>query len=95
MIKTNKNGFYYSVQSTYKRFGDFESPNYILSNTGVKEQNASFRFGLNRFKYGLELYYSIFNNELGILRASHLGGETGLLKQFKDNHHGASDGLLC
>ena len=74
LIKTNKNGFYYSVQSTYKRFGDFESPNYILSNTGVKEQNASFRFGLNRFKYGLELYYSIFNNELGILRASHLGG---------------------
>tara|TARA_B110000444_G_C18851578_1_gene606166 strand:- start:2424 stop:4820 length:2397 start_codon:yes stop_codon:yes gene_type:complete len=72
-IKTNKNGLYYSVQSTYKRFGDFESPNYILSNTGVKEQNVSFRFGLNRFKYGLELYYSIFNNELGILRASHLG----------------------
>ena len=73
LIKTNKNGLYYSVQSTYKRFGDFESPNYILSNTGVKEQNVSFRFGLNRFKYGLELYYSIFNNELGILRASHLG----------------------
>ncbi|MAH82263.1 MAG: TonB-dependent receptor, partial [Flavobacteriaceae bacterium] len=74
LIKTNTNGLYYSIQSTFKRFGDFESPNYVLTNTGVKEQNASFRFGLNRFNYGFELYYSIFNNELGILRASHLGG---------------------
>ena len=74
LINTNANGLYYSVQSTFKRFGDFESPNYVLTNTGVKEQNASFRFGLNRFNYGFELYYSIFNNELGILKASHLGG---------------------
>jgi iron complex outermembrane receptor protein len=74
LIKTNENGLYSSVQVTFKRFGDFESPKYNLNNTGVEEQNASFRFGLNRFKYGLELYYSIFNNELGILRASHIGG---------------------
>ncbi len=72
LIRTKSNGLYSSVQFTFKRFGDFESPNYLLSNSGAKEQNASFRLGLNRFKYGLELYYSIFNNELGILRSSHV-----------------------
>jgi len=71
LTKTQTNGFYLSSQFTYKRFGDFEAPNYVLSNTGVEERNASFRIGLNRFKYGFELYYSIFKNEIGILRASH------------------------
>lgn len=71
LTKTHINGLYYSAQLTYKRFGDFEAPNYELTNTGVEERNASFRLGLNRFKYGFEAYYSIFNNEIGILRASH------------------------
>ncbi len=69
--KTQTNGLYSSAQLTLKRFGDFEAPNYILSNTGIIESNGSFRIGLNHFKYGVELYYSIFKNEIGILRASH------------------------
>jgi len=56
-----------------KRFGDFEAPDYVLSNTGTFERNASLHVGLNRFDYGIEAYYSIFKNEIGILRASHLG----------------------
>lgn len=69
-----KNGWYGSLQGTLKRFGDFETPDYLLSNTGIFERNASLRFGLNQFDYGFEGYYSIFKNEIGILRASHLGG---------------------
>ena len=69
-----KNGWYGSLQGTLKRFGDFESPDYVLSNTGIFESNAAMRLGFNQFDYGFEAYYSIFKNEIGILRASHIGG---------------------
>ena len=52
------NGAYYSLQSTYKRFGDFESPNYILSNTGSEEIDFSLRLGLNKIDIGFEKEYS-------------------------------------
>ncbi|MGB5699754.1 TonB-dependent receptor domain-containing protein [Muriicola sp.] len=74
LTKSFQNGWYANVQGTLKRFGDFEAPNYVLSNTGIFERNASVSLGLNRFNYGIEAYYSLFKNEIGILRASHLGG---------------------
>jgi iron complex outermembrane receptor protein len=72
--KSYLSGWYASLQGTLKRFGDFEAPDYVLSNTGIFERNASVHVGFNRFNYGFEAYYSLFKNELGILRASHLGG---------------------
>jgi iron complex outermembrane receptor protein len=72
--KSYQSGWYANVQGTVKRFGDFEAPDYILSNTGIFERNASLHVGLNRVNYGIEAYYSLFKNEIGILRASHLGG---------------------
>ncbi|MDP5231399.1 MAG: TonB-dependent receptor [Cellulophaga sp.] len=74
LTKSYKNGWYGTAQGTLKRFGDFETPDYVLSNTGIYERNASFRVGLNQFKYGFEALYSVFKNDIGILRASHLGG---------------------
>lgn len=74
LTKSYQNGWYGAVQGTVKRFGDFEAPDYVLSNTGTFERNVSLHVGLNRFNYGMEAYYSLFKNEIGILRASHLGG---------------------
>lgn len=74
LTKSYQNGWYGNVQGTLKRFGDFETPDYVLSNTGIYERNASFRVGLNRFKYGFDAFYSFFKNDIGILRASHIGG---------------------
>jgi iron complex outermembrane receptor protein len=74
LTKCYQSGWYANMQGTLKRFGDFEAPYYVLSNTGIFERSASFHVGLNRFNYGIEAYYSFFKNEIGILRASHLGG---------------------
>ncbi len=74
LTKSYQSGWYATVQGTLKRFGDFEAPEYVLSNTGIFERNASLHAGFNRFDYGIEAYYSLFKNEIGILRASHLGG---------------------
>ena len=74
LTKSYKNGWYTTLQGTLKRFGDFEAPDYVLSNTGMDERNGSIKVGFNRFDYGFEGYYSHFKNEIGILSASHLGG---------------------
>ncbi|RZS99526.1 TonB-dependent receptor [Aquimarina brevivitae] len=66
-------GWSSKFQTSIKRFGDSEAPDYILSNTGVSEQNFSAGLGYTGFTGGLELYYSFFNATQGILRASHLG----------------------
>jgi len=80
LTKSYKNGWYAAVQGTLKRFGDFEAPDYVLSNTGIFERNASLHIGFNRFDYGIEAYYSLFKNDIGILRASHLGGAQDQLR---------------
>ena len=74
LTKSYQNGWYATLQGSLKRFGDFEAPDYVLSNTGIFERSASLQVGFNRFDYGFEGYYSIFKNEIGILCASHLGG---------------------
>ena len=74
LTKSYQNGWYATLQGSLKRFGDFEAPGYVLSNTGIFERSASLQVGFNRFDYGIEGYYSIFKNEIGILAASHLGG---------------------
>ena len=74
LTRSNQNGFYTAFQGSLKRYGDFNAPNYNLSNTGVFERNIAATIGFNRIDYGVEAYYSLFKNEIGILRASHIGG---------------------
>ena len=69
--KTNSNGWFYKLQGTLKRMGDFETPNYVMTNTSYAEHNFSFKAGLNRIDRGIDIYYSLFSNKLGILRSSH------------------------
>lgn len=82
---TKESGWYATLHGTAKRFGDFEAPDYVLSNTGMFEKATSFRFGLNKFTYGFEGYYSYFNTEMGILRASHLGNAQDLFNAINSN----------
>lgn len=80
LIKSYENGWSAQLQGTLKRFGDYEAPDYILSNTGNFERNMMFRIGLNKLNWGLEGQYSLFKNDVGILRASHLGGAEDLVR---------------
>jgi len=85
LTKSFVSGWYTSLQGAMKRFGDFESPDYVLSNTGIYGRNGTFRAGLNKFNYGFEGYYSFFNNEIGILRSSHVGGSQDLVSAINSN----------
>lgn len=63
------------LQGTIKRGGDFQSPDYFLTNSGVKELNfsdaASYRDGVK----ALEFYISSHNTEFGILFMQTCGGD--------------------
>lgn len=73
LIKAYKSGFFIKAQGSFKQIGDIEAPDYVLSNTGVKEQNLAIAAGLNKINYGFDVSYSMFDTEIGILRASHIG----------------------
>lgn len=70
--------FGWRVQASAKRGGDFQSPNYNLMNTGVKELNFSLAGGWNTESRGLEVFFSRFNTGIGILRSAHIGNLTDL-----------------
>ncbi|NCT61257.1 MAG: TonB-dependent receptor, partial [Flavobacteriia bacterium] len=72
--KTFKKGYYVDVNATYKRFGDFKAPDYYLTNTGSESYAFAINAGFKTFETGWNVFISSISNEIGILRASHIGG---------------------
>lgn len=73
LTKTFKNGWFVSGQGSYKQFGDFETPDYSLTNTGLKTKAFSIQSGYKKFEKGFDIFYSLVDNSMGILSASHIG----------------------
>ena len=79
LVKSYNSGLYIKTQGSYKLLGDLEAPDYLLSNTGIKEKGFSFTVGKRDFLQGWEGYYSFFDSDIGILRASHIGNVDDLI----------------
>ncbi len=79
LVKSFENGWFVKAQGSYKRLGDLEAPNYVLSNTGISQVGGSLQIGKNNFKEGWEAYYSYFDSDIAILRASHIGNVDDLI----------------
>ncbi|MFT6503544.1 MAG: iron complex outermembrane receptor protein [Crocinitomicaceae bacterium] len=71
------------LQGTVKRGGNVKSPDYYLKNTGSKEYNFSGALGYKKPKYGIDLFYSQFNTDIGIFSAAHIGNLTDLQQAFE------------
>ncbi len=63
-------GWGWRVQGTAKRAGDFRTPDYVLTNTGIKELNFSAAAGYHTRKAGVDFFFSRFQSENGILRGT-------------------------
>ena len=61
------------VQGTSRWGGDYRAPQYVLSNTGIRENNFSMSVGTTTPSFNLEFYFSTFNTTLAVLRAAHAG----------------------
>jgi iron complex outermembrane receptor protein len=82
LTKSYDTGMYVKAQGSFKRLGDLETPDYILSNTGINEAGMSLHIGKRDFIQGWEGYYSYFQSEIGILRASHIGNVDDLIESI-------------
>jgi len=69
----------WKINTSVKRSGDTHAAEYLLKNTGTKEYNVALQLE-KQFSQKLfsELFFSSFNNELGVLRGSHIGNLTDL-----------------
>jgi len=66
------------IQGTYKYAGNLNTPSYFLRNTGLREYNFSWTLQAKPLGWDTEVFYSQFNNWLGILRDAHIGNVTDL-----------------
>jgi iron complex outermembrane recepter protein len=67
----------------YNQSGDKKSAEYFLTNTGNKEKSFSFLISNNpTTRTSRKFFYSFYNNEIGILRGSHIGNLTDLQEAF-------------
>ena len=84
LTKTYENGMFLKGQASFKRLGDREAPDYILSNTGVREIGAKLSVGKRMFDWGWKAKYSYFDADLAILRASHIGNVDDLIRAINN-----------
>jgi iron complex outermembrane receptor protein len=66
-------GWGWRIQGTLKDGGNVQTANYYLSNTGVKEENASGAFGYHSNRWGADVFFSRFHTVIGIYEGSHIG----------------------
>jgi iron complex outermembrane receptor protein len=66
----NHDGWGWRIQGTGKRSGDFHTPDYSLTNTGIKELNFSTSTGYHKDNAGFDIFFSHFQTELGVLKGT-------------------------
>ncbi len=71
-------GFGWRIQGTARRSGDANTPDYVLSNTGFTELNFSVAAGIHKKSKGIDLFFSRFQTELGILKGSSISSTEDL-----------------
>jgi iron complex outermembrane receptor protein len=77
-------GWNYSFQGTFRYVGDKSAPDYVLSNTGNRENNFSGDIRYSQKKYDFTASYSYFNAVIGILSASHVGNANELYQSINN-----------
>lgn len=83
IVKSFKSGIFMRLQGSYKGAGDFQAPEYMLSNTASQRHNIDFSIGKNTFDKKWELRASTYGFKSGILRAAHIGNLADLLRAIK------------
>ncbi len=83
-------GLSWRIQGTLKRAGYARAPGYFLENTSFRERNfsgdlhydrsLSDRTGSANRHWGAEVYYSQFNNQIGLFRGAQVGSLSDLYR---------------
>lgn len=82
--KGNRYGWSWNALGTFKYLGDRETPDYVLSNSGNREQNFSGGIRFTKEKYNFNAMYSFYNAQIGIIKASHIGNVNDLYNSINN-----------
>lgn len=82
--KGNRYGWSWNALGTYKYLGDRETPDYVVSNSGNREQNFSGGIRFAKEKYNFNTMYSFYNAQIGIIKASHIGNVNDLYNSINN-----------
>ncbi|MBC7451979.1 MAG: TonB-dependent receptor, partial [Cytophagales bacterium] len=70
------------LQGTARKGGNTRAPDYWINNTGFQELNFSSAAAYKRVRWGVEIFYSQFNTQIGIMSAAHSENEQDLINAF-------------
>jgi len=82
-------GLSWRVQGTAKDAGNFHTPRYYLTNTGLKEADLSANIGYTWKQLDLNVYYSHYTTQVGIF----YGAESGNLQELQEKFAMATPGI--
>ena len=71
------------VQGSVRRFGNLQSPDYVLGNTGFYERSIGLGIGYKKRNLEMTWHFSDFYTRLGILSTSHIGNLSDLYAAFQ------------
>jgi len=72
------------LQGTVKKAGNVNTPDLYLQNTAFEEYNWSGSIGMERKRFGAEVFYSRFSTKLGIFTGSHIGNLSDLQRIIEE-----------
>ena len=84
LSKGAEKGWAWNAQGTLKYYGDRQTPDYVLSNTGNREVNFSGDVKYLAEKYTLGASYSFYNATIGIAEATHIGNVADLVRAINN-----------
>lgn len=73
-------GRFIEISAAIRQLGDLKAPNYLLSNTGTTKASASLNIGKTNGILGFEFGAGVTSETIGILRASHIGSVSDLIR---------------
>ncbi|GAB4397583.1 MAG: TonB-dependent receptor [Microscillaceae bacterium] len=76
-------GLGFRIQGSGRYAGDTQAPDYVLSNTGLREHSFSTELAYKQENWGASVFFSQFNTEIGILAAAHIGNTTDLFRAIE------------
>ena len=76
-------GSYGGFQFHIKRRGDLEAPGHELSNTGTEKRAFNLHWGFQNINRQFEIRYRYLDENLGILRAAHIGNVSDLVRALR------------
>lgn len=71
------------MQGTYSNVGDRSTARYLLNNTGSREANVNLAAGYKGRQLSAQLTYSLFNQQIGVMRSAQMGSEDLLRQRIK------------